>query len=146
MRKKFLTYLSIFLSVALLTNFVWESIHAVFLYRAINILSPERYVQLMLGVSLKDMLWLGAVYVGLGIYYRNFFWFLHMTRDKYIALLFVPLVIAILIEIQGVFVFEKWSYTRLMPKIGGLGLSPLLQLSLTMLFSVLLVKNIGNKS
>ncbi len=142
MHKKFFVHIFVFLSVAFLTNFLWESLHAIFLYEGLNILGIERYVQLMLNVSLKDMAWLFAVFVGLRIYYRDLGWFVRLSRGKIQAMLFVPLIIAILIEMQGVFVFHKWEYSPLMPTLLGLGVSPLLQLPLTFIFSIALIRRI----
>lgn len=142
MYKKYLVHIFVFVSVAFLTNFLWESLHAIFLYEGLNILGIERYIQLMLNVSLKDMAWLFAVFMGLAVYYRDLGWFQRLSHGKMQSMLVVPLVIAILIEMQGVFVFHKWEYSPLMPTLLGLGVSPLLQLPLTFAFGVLLIRRI----
>lgn len=148
MQKKFFTLFFTFLSLAFLTNFLWESLHAVFLYRGLSIIGIERYVQLMLNVSLKDMLWLAFSLLGIGLYFRDWFWFEKFSPSKLRAMLVVPLVVAILIEVQGVFIFNKWSYSPLMPKVLGLGVSPLLQLPATFIFCVLVLRGMthGSKS
>lgn len=146
MQKKFLTIFFTFMSIALLTNFLWESLHAIFLYRGLNILGTERYIQLMLDVSLKDMFWLTVSFLGIGVYFRDLFWFETFSPSKLRAMLLVPLVIAILIEIQGVFIFTKWAYSPLMPTLLGLGVSPLLQLPATFLFCTFLARNLSKKA
>lgn len=148
MQKKFFTLFFTFLSLAFLTNFLWESLHAIFLYRGLSIIGIERYIQLMLSVSLKDMLWLAFSLLGIGLYFRDWLWFETFSASKLRAILLVPLIVATLIEIQGVFILEKWSYSPLMPKIFGLGVSPLLQLPATFFFCVLVLRSMtkGSKS
>lgn len=145
MHKKFFVHIFVFASIAFLTNFLWESLHAIFLYEGLNILGIERYVQLMLNVSLKDMAWLLATFFGLAVYYRDLGWFLRLSHGKIQAALLVPLVIALLIEMQGVFVFQKWIYSPLMPTLFGIGVSPLLQLPCTFVFALLLIRRIGTQ-
>ena len=128
-----------FLALAFLTNFTWEIFHG-FLYRGITI-SAAVYVSVITRASLIDMVWLGILFVGFAIYFRNFNWFRNLTKQKYLAILLIPLIVAILIEIKGVYIFHDWSYTKMMPKLWGLGLSPLLQLPLTMFFSTLFIAN-----
>lgn len=145
MRIKFATYFFAFLALAFLTNFLWESLHAIFLYQNLSLLGVERYVQLMLRASLIDMLWLGGVFLGLAVYYRDLFWFRTLSHGKMQGILFIPIVIALLIEMQGVFIFQKWAYSSLMPTLWGIGISPLLQLPATMLFCVIFIHRIRLK-
>lgn len=49
---------------------------------------------------------------------------------------------AAIIEYRKVFVFKEWSYTPLMPTLFGIGLSPLVQLSVTGLAAFWLTRRV----
>jgi len=55
---------------------------------------------------------------------------------------FVGVVIAAIIEFDALYLRHKWHYNALMPTVLGLGISPLLQLSITGILNVLIVKRL----
>ncbi len=140
--RNFFRNLFVFLSIAFALNFVWEATQGFFLYQFLNILTPAQYVQLILNAALKDMFGLGILFVGIGLYFRDLLWTTKLSPIKYRAILVTTLVLSLLLEVQGVFVFHKWSYTALMPTLAGIGLVPVIQLPLIMLFTVLCVANL----
>lgn len=131
----------IFLLSAYLLNFFWEAWHATYLYQAHNF-PIKKYVGMISYVSLIDaLLLIGIFAVGILIW-KNFFWFKDMDKKKYWYIIVSAIAVAVAIEIKGVYLFNQWSYNELMPTIFGIGISPLLQLAVTGLISVWIIRKI----
>jgi hypothetical protein len=121
--------LSVFLS-SYLINFLWESLHAVFLYQDHDF-NAEKYVLMVSYVSAIDALLILGIYLLVAALWRDMVWIRSMNAMQIATVVVTGLVAAGAIEYRRVFVTKTWSYTQLMPTIFGLGVSPLLQLSLT---------------
>jgi len=110
-------------------NFVWESLHAPYLYatHTFNL----SFWPLMTYAAGVDALLLLGIFFGGALMWRNFYWF---RRDEALPRLYIVIagiVVAAIIEYKAVYVFHQWTYSNLMPTVFGLGLSPLAQLALT---------------
>lgn len=142
--KKILFVISLIFVFAYLLNFSWEAYHAVYLYAEHN-LPAEDYVPMLHYVSTMDGLVIIFLYLILSWFYRSFIWIVNMKVKAGTAFFFLGLIIAVIIEYRAVYLYERWSYNPSMPTILGIGFSPLIQLSLTGIFSLWVVGRIIRK-
>ena len=126
-----------------LLNFVWESFHAVFYYKGHNIVAMD-YVPMMAVVSVVDALIILGIYFLTGFLWRDFLWLKDLSAKKIYSFFLIGFVTAGVIEYAAVFVFHWWSYSPRMPTVGGIGLSPLVQLSSTGILTVWLTQRVLN--
>jgi hypothetical protein len=119
---------------AYMTNFVWESLHAVFLYEDHDINAME-YVRMVSYVSAMDGLLILGIYFFVAALWGDIVWIRKMNAKQICTVLITGLLVAAAIEYRRVFVTSTWSYNHLMPSLFGLGISPLLQLSATGLWA-----------
>ena len=103
-------------SFSFLLNFFWEALHAVYLYQHHDF-DATTYVPMLFYVSSMDSLMV------------SFF-------------LILSLVVGFIIEYRAIFYTHRWLYRKTMPTIFGVGLSPLLQLSVTGILAVWLTREI----
>lgn len=128
-------------SFAFLLNFLWEALHAVYLYQRHD-LDALKYVPMMLYVSSVDGLIVLGLYIFVRVCWRNLFWIKRFGMGPVIAFVVAGLVVATVIEVRAVFYFHKWVYKEVMPTVFGIGISPLVQLSVTGLIAVWLTREI----
>jgi hypothetical protein len=128
-----LVLISIFI-LSYMVNFVWESLHAVFLYEDHDF-NAMKYVLMVSYVSLIDGFLILGIYLFVAALWGDVAWIQQMNGKQICTVLIAGLLLAASIEYKEVFVTRTWSYNRLMPTIFGLGLSPLLQLSSTGLWA-----------
>lgn len=124
-----------------LLNFVWESYHAAGLYQDHNIHAVD-YIKMMTFVSIMDVLMVYVIYGITAVIVKDFAWFKVMTKHNIGLFFVIGIVLAYGIEYLMVFVWEWWQYNPHMPTIFGVGISPLLQLSLTGLLAVFISKKL----
>ncbi len=135
----------VFATSVFLLNFFWESWHAVYLYQghagqSFFDFTIKDYLALITYVSVIDALMLAAVFLISAAIWRDLKWFAGLNLLKAAGFILLALAFAIFIEIKGVYIMRQWSYSDLMPVVFGLGLSPLLQLPITGLISLWLIK------
>jgi hypothetical protein len=94
-----------------------------------------KYVLMVSYVSLIDGFLILGIYLFVAILWRVVAWIQEMNWKQICTVLIAGLLLAAVIEYRKVFVTKAWSYNRLMPTFFGLGLSPLLQLSMTGLWA-----------
>ena len=136
-RKKIAEVSLVLISICIfsyMANFIWESLHAVFLYEGHDF-SAKKYVLMVSYVSLVDGFLTLGIYLFVAALWRDMAWIQEINRKQICTVLVAGLLLAAAIEYRKVFVTGTWSYNRLMPTIFGLGLSPLLQLSSTGLWA-----------
>jgi len=121
-----------------LINFFWESIHSAFLYSCCNYLA-DKYVPIMLYASSIDGLLILLMYSFISFLQKDILWLKKLSNQMLYVFFLSGIIIASIIEYDAIFLRQKWVYSELMPTIFGLGLSPLLQLSLTGLLVIWLV-------
>lgn len=139
-----LIFVSVFL-FSYLVNYVWESLHAAFLYEDHDINAME-YVRMMSYVSAMDGLLILGIYLFIALLWRDVLWIRQMNGKQICTVLITGLLLAAAIEYRRVFVTKTWRYSHLMPILFGLGISPLFQLSATGLWAFWLTKKILQKS
>lgn len=120
---------------AYLLNFFWESFHSVFLYEGHNF-NAAKYVFMVGYVSIIDGLLILGSYFLISFLWRDFFWIKEKNIKPFTLFIIINLIVALIIEYRALFILEKWSYNDLMPTIFGIGLSPLVQLSITGIIAV----------
>lgn len=134
--------LFVFSVLAYLLNFFWEAWHAFSLYvgHDANTLTMKEYVSIIGYVSLMDMLLILAVLAGGALIWMNVYWFTNMSPMKWIYFLGTLILIAVVIEVKAVFIFNEWAYSDLMPTLFGMGMSPLIQLGITGWLSLVMAR------
>ena len=128
-----LIFLLVFIS-SYMVNFIWESLHGVFLYKDHDF-NARKYVLMVCYVSLIDGFLILGMYLLVAVLWRDVAWIRKMNGRQIGTVLVAGLVLAASIEYRKVIVTQAWSYNRHMPTVFGLGLSPLLQLSMTGLWA-----------
>lgn len=124
-----------------LLNFVWESFHAVFLYEAHDF-NSMKYVLMISYVSAVDGFLILGMYLAVSVLWKDFLWIKQMNKKQNYIFMIFGLIIAAIIEYRAVFLQQRWNYNSFMPTIFGIGLSPLLQLSITGILAVWIAKSI----
>ena len=137
--KRIKTVASYFI-IAYLLNFFWETWHAVYLYEMHATYSIKAYIGMIAYVSLVDALLLLGVFAVGAMIWKNFSWYNVMDQRKRAYVVLLALTIAIAIELKGVYLLDQWSYNEAMPVVFGIGISPLLQLAVTGLLSIWLIR------
>jgi len=124
-----------------LLNFLWEALHAVYLYQHHNF-DAATYVPMLLYVSSVDSLMILGLYLSVSLIWRDFIWIKSFQKKTVVVFLSLGVAVAFIIEYRAVFYTHRWLYKEAMPTIFGVGLSPLVQLSVTGILAVWLTKEI----
>lgn len=134
---------------AYILNFVWEYLHYP-LYASQTLgmhnlffITITSKLGLILYAIFVDAFWIFAVYLLIAIIDKKIEWEINWTNGILFSILLF--VIAMTIERLGL-ARGLWTYASSMPIILGVGLSPLLQLAVTGMISLLLSRiKIGNR-
>ena len=124
-----------------LFNFVWESFHSVLLYEGHN-LEVIRYIFMINYASITDSFLILGVYAIIALLWKDLLWIKKMNKKQIYITIIIGLIIAAFIEYRAVFLMHRWSYNAFMPTILGIGLSPLIQLSITGILAFFLTKRL----
>jgi hypothetical protein len=133
--------LAVIAVLSFLLNYVWESLHEAFLYKQ-HSFKAVKYVVMMLYVSTVDASVILGMYLGVAALWKDILWLREMKWQQAFVVCVAGMAIAAFIEYRSVLVLKEWSYTPLMPTIFGIGVSPLLQLSVTGLLTFWLTRTI----
>jgi hypothetical protein len=125
--------------ISLVLNYMWESLHEAFFYEVFKC-DAELYILMILKAASIDACIILGIYLGVAVLWRNTLWFLSMKKSQVCTVLTAGIIIATIIEYRGALVLKEWSYVPAMPTIFGIGLTPLIQLSVTGLLSLWLAK------
>ena len=139
--RKILTIFTLLFAFGYLLNFFWEAQHAVFLYQGHDF-SASKYIPMISYVSFIDSLLILGMYLIISILWKNILWIKNIDKKNIFTFVFIGLLFAIIIEFRAIHILNKWSYNKLMPTVFGLGLSPLLQLSILGLLSLLITERL----
>ncbi|MDP4012089.1 MAG: hypothetical protein Q8R00_00585 [Candidatus Nanoarchaeia archaeon] len=123
--------------IALILNILWEFSHHP-LY--IDLSGIPKYLHLIIA-SFMDMLIIIGIFSIVSIKNRNFNWIKNPSKFDYLMVVFLGLIIAIFIEMMNLNL-GRWEYTVAMPTLFGIGISPLIQLALTGIISLIFIKQI----
>jgi len=123
--------------IALILNIIWEFSHYP-LY--IDLSGIPKYPHLIIA-SFMDMLIIMGIFAIVSLKNRNFNWIKNPSKFDYLMVVFLGLIIAIFIEMINLNL-GRWEYTAAMPTLFGIGISPLIQLALTGIISLIFIKQI----
>lgn len=124
-----------------LLNFLWEALHAVYLFQHHDF-DAATYVPMLLYVSSMDSLMVLGLYVFVGLVWRDTLWIKRFQKKQIIVFLILGVAVAFIIEYRAIFYTHRWLYKKAMPTLFGIGLSPLVQLSVTGLIAAWLTREI----
>lgn len=136
---KTLKKLSILGLVLLILNIIWEFSHS-FLYimaKSIDMSGISKYPHLI-AASFGDMLIIIGIFIIVSLKNRNFTWIKGPGKFDYLLIIFLCLAMAVFIEVINLN-SGRWAYTAAMPTIFGIGISPLIQLALTGVVSLIIL-------
>lgn len=115
-----------------LVSLLWEVAHSM-LYNWNQLPLKNEiyfYIPMIMVSTLGDVFVILTIFLINSIFRKGFTWISFPTKRDYIALTFLGVIFAIGIEIRAMF-FNLWSYNQYMPLVFGIGLTPLIQLSIT---------------
>jgi len=121
--------------ISFLINLLWEVLHSRFYDTCIN-MKLKNYIPLIVGASLKDGFWISLFYLITVLLFQNINILLNLFQ----------LFVFVILGLSFSFVDEKisikrnrWKYSRKMPQILGVGITPLIEIALTGLLTFLYV-------
>ena len=123
--------------IALILNIIWEFSHY---YLYIDLSGIPKYNHLIIA-SFTDMLFILGIFAIVSLKNTNINWIKNPCKFDYLIVVFLGLVIAIFIEEVNLNL-GRWKYAVEMPTFFGIGISPLIQLALTGIISLIFVKQI----
>ncbi len=123
--------------IILILNIIWEFSHY-FLY--VDLSGISKFPHLIIA-SFTDMLIILGIFTIVSLKNRNFNWIKNPRKLDYSLIVFFGLAIAVFIEVINLNL-GRWTYTTTMPTIFGIGISPLIQLALTGIVSLIIIKYI----
>lgn len=125
----------LFGSIAFVLNMIWEFSHH-FLY--IDFSEISKYSHLVIA-SFADMSFILGIFAIVSLKNRNLDWIKSPRKLDYLLIVFFGITIAFFIEAINLNL-GRWAYTSTMPTIFGIGISPLIQLALTGILSLMIIK------
>ena len=131
----------LFFILAFSLNLAWEVSHS-FLYDWSKLPLHNDiyfYIPKILYSTLGDLIFLTLIFAVISIKSGNLEWMNNPGKADYFKIIFLGLIIAIFIEVRAM-LFQKWAYNELMPTIFGIGITPLIQLALTGIFILWMIK------
>lgn len=129
--------------VSFFLNLFWEVLHSA-LYNwnippLIN--SVGYYIPRILQSTLGDAVMISIIFFANALISRDIFWFLHPQAKNFALLIVLGIGFALFIELRAM-AENRWSYSEYMPLLFGVGLTPLVQLAITSIFTVCIVKKL----
>ena len=116
--------------VSCAANFIWESLHAVYLFEDHDF-HAEKYIRMISYAAAIDGLLILGIYFFIAVGWRDMLWLRGMTKKKGFTVFLLGMAISAVIECRKVFLLKAWTYNQYMPTVFGIGISPLFQLSIT---------------
>jgi len=130
----FIIILQIFL-ISFFLNFLWEVLHSQ-LYETCIRAPLKKYISLILGASVKDAIWILVFYLLTFFIFDN----INILLNNYQLVLFIVLSLVFsFIDEKVSLKLKRWQYSKFMPKILGIGVTPLLELAITGILTFLYV-------
>ena len=120
--------------VSFLLHLVWERSHIV-LYTGYEAL--EGVLPVFVYATIGDVAYTLFAAFLFAVVYRDGEWMKTAAGREYAVLALLGLCIAILVEMKAMYL-DRWEYTHAMPLLYGLGLSPLIQMTVLLPLSVLI--------
>lgn len=112
-----------------------------YLYEKHDVLASQ-YVPMVNFVSILDALAILGIYMIAALFLKDFFWIKNLTKFKIATFLVLSLIVAFIIEYICVYSLKWWAYNSFMPLLAGIGISPLIQLAVTGIVSIVLTSKV----
>jgi len=113
--------------ISFLINLLWEVIHSQLYETCLN-LPLKRYIPLIVIASIKDGLWISFFFLISSYLFQN----INIVTNYPQLLVFVILSLSFsFIDEKIAIKYKRWKYSKQMPKIFGVGITPLLELAVT---------------
>lgn len=128
--------------VGFLANFFWESWQGVHLYAQPDWYTDSitNYVYMNTFVSLQDAAYLLAIFVITALIFQNRVWWKQLTVANLAVYSGLAVGGALIAEVFATEFANWWQYKALMPSVLGAGLSPLVQILLTGLLTIFILR------
>ncbi len=123
--------------IILIISIIWEFSHFP-LYHDLTGISKIPH---LLIASIGDLFFVGIIFLAISYKNKAINWVKSPNRSDYLLIILFGSFIAILIEVINLNL-GRWAYTEAMPVIFGIGLSPLVQLSITSILSLFIFRKI----
>jgi hypothetical protein len=133
--REFALTIALAFAFSYLLNFVWESVHSVWLYGGHDF-GADQYVRMVCYVSVVDAFIVLGIFFFISLAWRNAFWIKRMNSMHVLVVLLIGILVSGVVEYRAVYVLKEWQYGPNMPIILGIGLSPLIQISVTGLLAL----------
>ncbi len=117
-------------TLSFLINFFWESIHAVLFYKDHATYESLFFVKMISYATFFDAVIILGIFLAGSLIWKKYGWLKTYNRNKILFTAITGFIIAAIIEAKALY-FKQWAYNEIMPTIFGMGLSPLVQLSIT---------------
>jgi len=96
----------------------------------------KKYIPLIVGASLKDGFWISMFFLISVLIFRN----VNILTNQFQLLVFISLALLFsFIDEKISLKMKRWEYSKQMPKIFGVGVTPLLELAITGILTFLYV-------
>lgn len=135
MKKKKLFFLVL---IILALNLIWEFSH----YRLYNDLTQIPLTAHLILASFTDIFWIFLVFLFVSLMNKSAKWMEKPKAEDYFLIIFFGTVVSFLVEKINLN-FGRWTYKEIMPIIAGIGVSPLLQLFVTGIISLIILRRIS---
>ena len=127
-------------------NTLWEFLHSnlyinlsgIFITNILNIKLPYSFILIL--ASITDTFLILSIFGIISLINFNLKWILSPKIKDYSLIAILGISIAIIIE--KINLGKNWIYTESMPTLLGIGISPLVQLSLTSIISIIILKKL----
>ena len=118
--------------ISFVLHFVWEKLH-IGLYTKYEKLGQGMPLTLM--ATSGDVLYTILAVLFVSTVKQNILWVIHPTLAEYVSLGILGFCVALFVEYKAL-ALKRWAYKKSMPLMFGVGVSPVLQMTLLLPFTV----------
>lgn len=120
--------------VSFTLHLLWERTH-IGLYTAYD--SMKGRLPVFIYATLGDVMYTFLAITLVSLFKGSIVWFTNATPQEYLGLALLGFYIAVFVEYKA-FALRRWEYTNRMPRVLGLGATPLIQMTILLPLSVYL--------
>lgn len=131
--------LAIISFVSFILHLTWERSH-IHLYTGYDALKGR--LPVFVWASLGDVMYTFFAIILAGIFKGSLYWFLFPRLADFLGLAIMGFLIAIFVEYKAM-ALKRWEYTGKMPRLFGLGATPLIQMTVLLPLSVYMTVQIS---
>lgn len=129
-----LVTLAVLALVSFALHLIWERMH-IGLYTAYD--SMKGRLPVFIYATLGDVMYTFLAITLVSLFKGSIVWFTNATPQEYLGLALLGFFIAAFVEYKA-FAQRRWEYTDRMPRLFGLGTTPLIQMTILLPLSVYL--------